>query len=132
MAVTVLQYPTSPNVTGTNLVYTLSSSNAIKPQFRYVTDIYSWPSQDYLTTIKTYTNLSLNTVLDVSRELGDRLEYDYNWDVTGSVQPVEAVKEFWIRFREEYAESVTGSITLYPPSADDIIEVFPGIWDINN
>ena len=132
MAVDILQQPTTPNVTGTNLVYTLSSSNATKPQFRYVTDIFESGSGDYLTTIKTYTNLSLNTVLDVSRELGDRLEYDYNWDVTGSTQPIESVKTFDLRFGEEYAESVTGSITLYTGSTPNYLEVFPGIWDISN
>tara|TARA_R110000803_G_scaffold22060_2_gene55097 strand:+ start:9023 stop:11830 length:2808 start_codon:yes stop_codon:yes gene_type:complete len=132
MAVDILQQPTTPNVTGTNLVYTLSSSNAVMPQFRYVTDIYESGSGDYLTTIKTYTNLSLNAVLDVSRELGDRLEYDYNWDVTGSTQPIESVKTFDLRFGEEYAQSVSGSITLYTGSTPNYLEVFPGIWDISN
>ena len=131
MAVEILQQPTSPNVTGTNLVYTLSSSNAIKPQFRYVTDIYESGSGNYLTTIKTYTNLSLNTVLDVSRELGDRIDYDYNWDITGSMQPIESVKTFDLRFGEEYAESMTGSITTYTGSTSNYLEIFPGVWDIN-
>jgi hypothetical protein len=126
MPVSILQSPTTPNVTGTNLVYTLSSSNAVMPQFRYVTDIYQSGSGDYLTTIKTYTNLSLNAVLDVSRELDDQLDYDLNWQVTGSIQPVQSVKTFDLRFGEEYAQSVTGSITLYTGSTPNYLEVFPG------
>ena len=126
MAVEILQQPTTPNVTGTNLVYTLSSSNAYNPQHRYVTDIYESGSNNYITTIKTYPNLSGNGILDVARELDDQLDYDYNWKVTGSIQPVESVKTFDLRFGEEYAPSYSGSITLYTGSTSNYLKVFPG------
>jgi hypothetical protein len=126
MAVQILQQPTTPNVTGTNLVYTLSSSNASNAQFRYVTDIYESGSGNYITTIKTFPNLSGNGILDVARELDDQLDYDYNWKVTGSIAPVESVKTFDLRFGEEYAPSYSGSITLYTGSTSNYLEVFPG------
>jgi hypothetical protein len=85
MAVDILQQPTTPNVTGTNLVYTLSSSNASNPQFRYVTDIYESGSGNYITTIKTFPNLSGNGILDVARTLDDQLDYDLYWKITGSI-----------------------------------------------
>ena len=126
MAVDILQQPTTPNVTGTNLVYTLSSSNASNPQFRYVTDIYESGSGDYVTTIKTFPNLSGNGILDVARTLDDQLDYDLYWKTTGSIEYVENVKTFDIRFGEEYAPSISGSITTYTGSTPNYLEVFPG------
>ena len=126
MAVEILQQPTTPNVTDTNLVYTLSSSNASNAQFRYVTDIYVSGSGDYITTIKTYPNLSGNGILDIARELDDQLDYDLYWKITGSIAPVESVKTFDIRFGEEYAPSYSGSITQYTGSTSNYLKVFPG------
>lgn len=127
MPVTIEQSPTTPNVTGTNLVYSLVSNNANNPQFRYVTDIYNSGSGEYITTIKTYPNISGSGIVDVARELDDQLDYDYNWKVTGSVSYVESYKSFDIRFGEEYAPSYSGSITIYTGSTSDRLGVFPGI-----
>lgn len=126
MAVTVLQSPTTPNVTGTNLVYVLSSSNSSNPQFRYLTDVYESGSGDYITTIKTYPNISGSGILDVARELDDQLDYDLNWKVTGSVAPVDAVKTFDLRFGEEYALLYNSTPTIYTGSVSNYLKVFPG------
>ena len=126
MSVIILQEPTTPNVTDTNLVYTLSSSNASNAQFRYVTDIYESGSGNYLTTIKTYPNTFGNGILDVARELDDQLDYDLNWKTSGSAAPVNSVKTFDLRFGEEYAPSYSGSITQYTGSASNYLQVFPG------
>ena len=40
MALTILQEPTSPNVSSTNLIYTVSSSNVPQFQYRYIADLY--------------------------------------------------------------------------------------------
>jgi len=126
MAVTVLNQPISPNVTGTNLVYSLSSSLANSPQFRYVTDIYESGSNNYITTIKTYPNIHYSGIIDVSRELEDQLTPDYNWKTTGSVAPVNTVKTFDLRFGEEYGTSVSSSRTTYTGSTSNYLELFPG------
>ena len=126
MAVTVLQQPTTPNVTNTNLVYTLSSSLAGSPQFRYVTDVYESGSGNYITTLKNYPNTSGNTNIDVSRILNDRLSYDEYWKITGSIAPVESVKTFDLRFGEEYGTSVSSSRTTYTGSSSNYLQVFPG------
>ena len=131
MAVELLQQPTTPNVTGTNLVYTLSSSAAVNPQFRFVTDIYLSGSNEYVTTVKSYANATLNSIQDVSRELGDFLEYDQYWKITGSLSPEESVRTFNLKFGEEYALSVSGSRTTYTGSTDNYLQVFPGIVNIN-
>jgi hypothetical protein len=72
MAITITQQPRradstgyiTPNAAYTNLMYVLSSSNALEPQFRYVTTI-SENGTD-LTTIKTYPNETNNGVIDAS------------------------------------------------------------------
>lgn len=126
MAVSVLQNPSSPNASNNNLVYTLSSSLANEPQFRYVIDVYENGSSELLTRLKTYPNISGNTNVDVGRELNDRIEYDYNWKATGSVDPVTAVKTFNLRFGEEYGTTISSGRTIYTGSLDYPIKVFPG------
>ena len=126
MAVTLLQAPTSPNVTNTNLMYTLSSPSSSNAQFRYVTDIYESGTGNYITTIKTFPNLTGNGILDVSRELNDQLGYDEYWKTAGTISPEESVKTYDIRFGEEYAPSYSGSITQYTGSTPNYLQVFPG------
>lgn len=125
MAVTVLQAPTTPNVTGTNLVYTLSSSLATSPQYRYVTDIYESGTDNYITTIKTYPNIHGTGIVDVARELDDQLGYDKNWKAIEYL-PEESVKTFDLRFGEQYGTSISSSITTYPGTLNYELQVIPG------
>jgi hypothetical protein len=127
MAVTITQQPTTPNVTGTNLVYTLNSPSSSNPQFRYITDISMYgPGGGYKTTIKTYPNLQGSGIVDIARELNDQLGYDLYWQITGSVDPQESLREFNIEFGEEYANSFNETVTQYPAQTSDYIAVFPG------
>lgn len=132
MAVTAIQSPTTPNITGTNLVYVLSSSLAGSPQYRFVTDIYESGSNDYITTLKTYPNISGLGVIDVARELDDQLQYDNFWKVaTDGVTPTNAVKTFNLKFGEEYGTSISSSTTIYTGSSDNLLQVFPGKYNNN-
>ena len=127
MGVVLLESPTTPNVTGTNLIYSLSSSIEYSPQFRYVTDIYNYPAGDQIVRIKTYANSYSTSNVDVSRELNDQLDYDNFWKVNVATQAVETVKVFDLRFGEEYSDSISGSRTVYPGSSNNYLQVFPGI-----
>ena len=49
MAVSIISQPTTPNVTGTKLVYTVSGSDISHPQYSYVLDVYLSGSTDLLT-----------------------------------------------------------------------------------
>ena len=131
MAVTVLNSPTTPNVTKTKLVYTISGSNINQPQYQYVTDIYESGSTTLLTRLYTYPNLQGSGIVDIARVLDDNLDYDNFWQVTGSLDPVQAVKTFDIRFGEAYGSSISSSVTIYTGSTSNYIEVFPGIVDAN-
>jgi len=131
MAVTVLNSPTTPNVTKTKLVYTISGSNINQPQYQYVTDIYESGSTTLLTRLYTYPNLQGSGIVDIARVLDDNLDYDNFWQVTGSLDPVQAVKTFDIRFGEAYGTSISSSVTIYTGSSANYIQVFPGTVDPN-
>ena len=64
MAITILGQPTTPNVTDTKLVYSISSSNALQPQFQYVTDVKQGGT--LLTRLYTYPNPTGNGIVEVS------------------------------------------------------------------
>lgn len=127
MAITVLKSPTTPNVTGTNLVYSLDSDNNTQYQFRYVIDIYQSGSSTLLNRSYIYPNLEGTCNVDLARTLDDYLDTDYNWKVTGSITPQNTVKTFDIRFGEQYSVSYTGSATTYTGSTPNYLEVFPGV-----
>ena len=120
MAITILQEPTSYNVTGTPLVYTLSSSNQNEPQFRYITDIYEQGSSTMLTRLVNNKNLSGNTNINVSSILNDYLDYDYNFKTSLSGFTNNS-KNFTIEFGEQYGTTLTSPITNYTASATDTL-----------
>jgi len=120
MAITILQEPTSYNVTGTPLVYTLSSSNQNEPQFRYITDIYEQGSSTMLTRLVSNKNLSGNTNINVSSILNDYLDYDYNFKTSLSGFTNNS-KNFTIEFGEQYGTSLDGPVTNYTASATDTL-----------
>lgn len=131
MAVTVINQPTTPNATKTKLVYTISGSNVNQPQYQYVTDIFVSGSNDLLTRLYTYPNLTGNGIVDVARVLDDNLEFDNYWQITGSIAPQESVKTFDIRFGEAFGTSISSSVTIFTGSSANFIKVFPGIVDPN-
>lgn len=131
MAVTVLGSPTSPNVTGTKLVYSLSSSLAVNPQYQYVVDIKESGSATLLTRLYSYPNAYGSGIIEVSRVLADRLEYDNDWKTTGGTLAGSSYKEFTLHFSESYASSISSSTTVYAGNATADIKVFLGTVDPN-
>ncbi len=127
MAVLILDNPTTPNVTGTDLIYTVDSDKATQPQFRFVTDVYESGSGDYLTTIRTYPNLYGTANINLKRELEDQLTYLNEWEVGYNVAMNGASKTFDLRFGEEYATTLNTSRSSYPGTTPNYLQVFPGI-----
>ena len=124
MAITVLNTPTTPNVTGTKLVYAVSSSNATQPQFQYVTDVYL--NDERLTRLLTYPNPQGYGVLEVSSIFDDNLEFDNDWKTTDAVASFNAFKTFELHFSESYGSSISSSVNFYAGGASEEIKVFPG------
>ena len=130
MAITILGQPTTPNVTDTKLVYSISSSNALQPQFQYVTDVKQGGT--LLTRLFTYPNPTGNGIVEVSQILADNLDYDNDWKTTGATISDEGFKEFTLHFSESYGTSISSSTTLYAGGASDTIEAFLGTVDPND
>tara|TARA_R110000803_G_scaffold33722_6_gene73791 strand:+ start:3312 stop:4676 length:1365 start_codon:yes stop_codon:yes gene_type:complete len=130
MGVIVTQEPTSINVTGTDLIYSVSSSLASSPQFRYVTDIYESGSNNFITTLKTYPNLYGTANINVARELSDQDGYNNTWKITQGEVNAE-VKDFLMYFGEEYSTSISSSRVIYTGSIAYDLEVFPGGVQVN-
>ena len=126
MAITIENKPTTPNVTDTKLVYAVSSSNVLEPQFQYVTDVYEVGNSERLTRIFSYPNPQGYGVLEVGSILGDNLEYDNDWKVSTATVSDTNFKSFTLAFSESYASSISGSTTVYAGGANDTIKVFSG------
>ena len=142
MAITILQEPTSPNLANTELIYSISSSNAGNPQFRYVVDI-AWAaggSFNLDTTFRVYPNLNFTGNFDISRYisddyLGDTAEYDFNtWFVGPSPLLSSGVMDqYLVEFKEEYASDLNSTPYTSSVLASDIITVLPeGFKNIND
>ena len=132
MAVTVLGSPTSPNVTGTKLVYSLSSSLASNPQYQYVVDVKESGSSTLLTRLYAYPNEQGSGIIEVSRILADHLEYDTSALKTlGGTVDIYSHKDFTLHYSESYGTSISSSTTVYAGGASNDIQVFLGTVDPN-
>ena len=119
MAITYLQRPNYINATNTHLIYSLSSSNADQPQFRYVCEITgSAVGQPTRTTLlKFYPNTTGNVNVDISRIAQDWIGYDEYWKTVGSVVANKSLLFLDTYWGEEYGTSISSSRTYYPDQA---------------
>lgn len=131
MAITLLTQPSTPNVSDTRLVYSISSSNSLSPQFQFVTDIYEQGGSDLLTRLYSYPNPYGTGIVEISKILGDNLEYDNDWKTSGGTSATTSFKGFDIKFGEAYGTSISSSVTVYPNLTTNTLQVFPGTVDIN-
>ena len=133
MAISITQQPTTPNAAYTSLPYVVSGSVTTgNPQYSYVMDIYESGSATRLNRVSQKPNPAGVAVFDPSRFLQSQLQYDNHWKITGSIDEVNSVKTFEIKFGEQYGTSTSSSITVYPNLATDELEVFPAVVDPNN
>ena len=126
MAITVLQEPTSPNVSNTNLIYTVSSSNVPQFQYRYIADLYYSGSATRLARFKYPQNGSGTVNIDMGRPIGDYLDTDYNWSIDDLDSGSSNYKGFDIKFGEEYGTSYTSPVTEFTNEASSSIFVLKG------
>ena len=141
MAVTLLSQPTSPNVTGTKLLYQVSGSDISHPQYSYVMDVYLSGSTELLVRQYQVPNPDGTAEFQPSPIFNSYLSYDNYWkinqlyvlDPSGPSSyvgnPTNAVKTFNVKFGEAYSTSISSSVTVYPGSSDNYLQVFPGTLD---
>jgi len=126
MALTILQEPTSPNVSNTNLIYTISSSNVPQYQYRYIADLYESGSATRLARFKYPQNSSGTANIDLARPINDYLDTDYNWKISSLETSNISFKRFTLQFGEEYGTSYSSSVTTFPNEASSSITVLNG------
>ena len=82
MATTLQQYPTSPNMVNNNLVYEVTSTQVLQPQFQYVVDIKD-ESDTLIQRVKQQPNPSSKGVFDIGQILPSSLgPTDKSWKAT--------------------------------------------------
>ncbi len=113
MAIQLNQYPTSPNVTNNNLVYSVTSTQVTQPQFQFVVDIKD-ESDTLIQRVKQQPNPSSKGVFDLGNILSTQLgPTDEAWKTTTPQANTFSGGDFNIYFGEEYGTSVSSSVTLY-------------------
>ena len=80
MALTIQQFPTTPNMANNNLVYAVTSNSSSAPQFQYVCDVFYSGSATLLQRIKQQPNPSTVGVFDLGSIITNYLNSDNNWD----------------------------------------------------
>jgi len=113
MAITINQYPTSPNMANNNLLFAVSSSEYTSSQFQYIGNLSYSGSSTVLQTIKQQPNPSGYGVFDFGQIISNYLDSDNNWKASPFSTASEAGKRFQVRFGEEYATSVSGTAIQY-------------------
>lgn len=132
MSFDILQQPTTPNVVGTPLVYSMSSSNAGQPQFRYVLtlDIVIFDPTNENVELKVYPNKDGIGIIDLSNILNTYAESYLNADLTtyglGGITSVD------IYYGEEYAPDFNSIPTYYPIDVLPRLQVLGGYKNIND
>ena len=114
-AVTIQQEPTSPNGTMTDMIYVLSTTGSSAPQYSFICQIWDEGSSNLLTTLKQSPNNDGKAVFEVGRLLNNYIDYEipfYINDGTPIVNsPNNNIREFDIKFGDESAPSISGSLT---------------------
>lgn len=150
MAVYILQQPSqSISAANSEILYSVSSSNALQPQFSYVCDLYNSESGDFVTRLTQVPNPTNNATFNLKNITKGEIEYkDYKKQpaAVGNVVTSSFVNEFYdenildltssriynVEFGEAYSTSESSSVTFYPNLTSSKLVVFPGVWDAND
>ena len=113
MALTIQQFPTTPNMANNNLVYAVTSNSSSAPQFQYVCDVFYSGSATLLQRIKQQPNPSAVGVFDLGSIITNYLGSDNNWDTAEFATSAASSRRFIVKFGEQYGTSLSSSVTLY-------------------
>ncbi len=113
MAITISQFPTTPNMANNNLLFTVSSTQATSSQFQYIANLSYSGSSTILQTIKQQPNPYGYGVFDIGQIISNYVDSDNSWKAAPFITASEAGKRFQVRFGEEYATSVSGTAIQY-------------------
>jgi hypothetical protein len=113
MAISISQFPTSPNMANNTLLFTVSSNSASAAQFQYIANLSLSGSATTLQTIKQQPNPYGYGVFDLGQIIVNYVDSDNNWKAAPFSTASEAGKRFQVKFGEEYASSISGAAIQY-------------------
>jgi hypothetical protein len=113
MAISISQFPTTPNMANNTLLFTVSSNSASAAQFQYVANLSLSGSATTLQTIKQQPNPFGYGVFDLGQIISNYVDSDNNWKAAPFSTASEAGKRFQVKFGEEYATSISGTAIQY-------------------
>ena len=119
MAITIRQNSTSPGIGNGHLVHAVTSNSSSAPQYSYVADIRD-TNDVLLQELKQQPNPNDTGVFDFGNIIPTYLgPTDEVWKIANVANNTACGKDFKIRFGEEFAQSATGSTTLYTGDSPD-------------
>ena len=113
MAISISQFPTTPNMANNTLLFTVSSNSASAAQFQYVANLSLSGSATTLQTIKQQPNPFGYGVFDFGQIISNYVDSDNNWKAAPFSTASQAGKRFQVKFGEEYATSISGAAIQY-------------------
>ena len=130
MSLQLIQEPTNYNAAYTRLLYVVSGSiYTAQPQFQYVCDVYS--GSTLLKRMTQGINPEGTATFDVARILQGELSVDYNWKTSTVTEMYSSSKTFRVKLGEQFATSISSSVTVYPDQTNDPITVNQSIVEPN-
>ena len=130
MSLQLIQEPTNYNAAYTRLLYVVSGSiYTDQPQFQYVCDVYS--GSTLLKRMTQGINPAGTATFDVARILQGELTVDYNWKTSNVTEMYSSSKTFRVKLGEQFATSISSSVTVYPDQTNDPITVNQSIVEPN-
>ena len=126
MAVSIISQPTTPNVSGTKLLFEVTSSNISHPQYSYVLDVYQSGSNERISRMTQVPNRQGAAVFDPSSVIQGQLYTEDIINITGSVQATNQFKTFEFKVGEAYGTSTSSSVIYYPDQASGSVGIFNG------
>lgn len=112
MAISIRK-PTTPNIANSKIVFRTDSTQVTQAQFQYVCDIKD-NSDNLIQRVKQQPNPNGFGIFDLSRITTTQFDTpDKIWKIQEVYQNTSSAQQFNYFFGEEYAPSVSASVTLY-------------------
>jgi len=113
MAITLSQQPTSPGMTNSDYLFTVTSNSSSQPQYQFIADLTLSGSATVLQRIKQQPNPSFIGVFNFGQIVASYLESDNSWKAAPFITSSNVGKRFSVKFGEEYGTSISSSVSIY-------------------
>ena len=113
MAITLSQQPTSPGMTNSDYLFTVTSNSSSQPQYQFIADLTLSGSATVLQRIKQQPNPSSFGVFNFGQIVASYLESDNSWKAAPFITSSNVGKRFSVKFGEEFGTSISSSVSIY-------------------